>query len=127
MVMTLQKSLCPLLLLSKILGICSFLQSPPRESILWKIYSLCLALGYSVYHIMASSKGLSFDSTDTNFVTKIIESFNRYAGLICLVCLILTSVLMQNQLVRVWQQIAEIDQIFGEKLNIVIDNTITFR
>lgn len=120
MVLKLRKALFPLHFMSKVFCIGPFSLQKLQSSKSGTIITLCQAIAYTIFHLWMSDDDMSAESR--NMVRQLIDSYNRYSGFCAFCFLVVASTLVQKKIVRVIQNIEEIDWIFEQKLNVTVDN-----
>lgn len=119
-----KQSIYPLFIISKFTGTWPFSLYPLKVSVLGTLLSVGTITGYSIYHIIAAARNTAVSKTNTiSFITIIIESFNRYSGLFCVVVLSCTMNINQRNMVRALEVIEEVDREFASVITYPIDNT----
>lgn len=85
-------------------------KSPIKLSKIWFIYSVLVLIGYGYFHVSAAQHDLS--ARGVNFVTTLIDYYNKYSGLVLFITCILVTLIRQRTLCKVIQLIEEHDQLF---------------
>lgn len=120
MALKLKQALLPLHIISKVLCIGPFSLGKLESSKFGSIITLCQAFSYSIFHIWMSNYDLS--KTAKNMVRQLIDSYNRFSGFIAFCFLVVATILVQRKIVRLIQNIEDIDCVFEEKFNMTVDN-----
>lgn len=122
----LRNALIPIYILSKILCIHPFSLSPLKCSTGGSILAISMAIGYSIFHLYsAKTDYASNDSKDeekSNLVAAIIDAYNRYSGFSAFCLLIISSIYLQNYVVKAIKQLEEIDVHFRQTYKFDVDN-----
>lgn len=85
-------------------------KSPIGISKLWSTYSLLVLIGYGYFHVSAAQLDLS--ARGVNFVTTLIDYYNKYSGLVLFIACIMVTLFRQRKLCKVLHLIEEHDQLF---------------
>ncbi|XP_037033185.1 putative gustatory receptor 28b [Bradysia coprophila] len=124
---SLKRALWPLFIVSKLFGICPFSIRHERVSYLGTIVSIVMLASYCSFHFISASDELTDNSSETNFVTMAINSFNRYSGIVSLFVIAVMGIVHQKEILNALQIMHSIDGIFRKEVNIEIDDSIYSR
>lgn len=147
---SLKQALWPLFIVSKLFGICPFSIRHERISYVGTFLSTVMLISYCSFHFIRSvvrrvsisirlylilrfiacisvSGELTDNSSDTNFVTMTINSFNRYSGIVSLFVISVMGIVHQTRILNAVQIMHSIDSMFRRDVNIQIDDSIYSR
>lgn len=116
----LRKSMLPLYIISKILCTGAFSLKNLRPSPFGTIITICQAIGYCIFHVWSSRHSMS--QSVKNMVRQLIDAHNQYCGLSAFCFLVIASLFMQPKIVRIIQNLEDIDRMFQQKLCVAVDN-----
>lgn len=120
MALKLRIALLPLHIISKILCIGPFTLRTLQPSKYGIIITICQAMAYSIFHLWMSDRDMSGENK--NMIRQLIDSYNRFSGFCAFCFLVVASICIQRNIVRVIRNIEEVDDMFEKKLIITIDN-----
>lgn len=118
--MPLRKSMLPLYIISKLLCSGAFSLNNLRPSKFGTIITICQAFAYCIFHVYSSRHSMS--KSVKNMVRQLIDAHNQYVGLSAFCFLVFASLFVQPKVVRIIQNLEDIDRIFQQNLNITVDN-----
>lgn len=120
----LREFILPLYIVSKFFCTHPFSRKPLKTSFWGSTITLVIAIGYSVFHLTSAKRDMNMPETgaNANFVATIIDSFNRYSGFCNFCVLVIASIAVQGKIVRVIELCEDVDNLFKEKYNIIVDN-----
>lgn len=124
--LTLQKSLLPLIVPSKLLGLCVYSTNPFKPSYFGTIIALCGATIFSFFFLIDKSDEISIKEVSNDFVANILFLYDHYGDLTTMMIYILFGILLQGKLVKALQMIQDVDQVFTDELNVKINNWTIF-
>lgn len=116
----LRKSMLSLHIISKILCTGAFSLKSLRPSKFGTMFTICQAFGYCIFHVWTSRHNMS--QSVKNMVRQLIDTHNQYCGLCAFCFLVIASLLMQSKIVRIIQNLEDVDRIFQQKLSVAVDN-----
>lgn len=119
-ILPLRKSMLPLYIISKILCTGAFSLKNLRPSTFGTIITICQAFGYCIFHAWSSRHNMS--QSVKNMVRELIDTHNQYCGLCAFCFLVIASLFMQQNIVRIIRNLEDVDRIFQQKLNVAVDN-----
>lgn len=125
MALRLRSSLLPLYVLSKLLCIHPFSRIPLKKSFWGSVSAGLGAIGYAMFHLASAKLSMGSSSTDNkgpNFVALIIDSYNRYSGLCCLMVIAINAISVQGKLVEAIGCLERVDEMFDKDMSLVVDN-----
>lgn len=112
---SLRKALAPMLLYSRLAGVCPFGRNPPKVSKFGSFMSILISASFSIFHFLGTFKSL-IKKSDPNFVAITINSFNRYQGIASMLLYISMAAIFQGRIVQGLLTMESVDKIFIEKL-----------
>lgn len=83
-----------------------------KLSKLWPLYSLAVLIGYSYFH--SSGAQIDLKAANGNFVTTLIDYYNKYSGLLLFVICILLTLLRQGKLIAALKLLEDCDHLLGK-------------
>lgn len=119
--MELRKAILPLYIVAKVLCTSPFSLKPLWPSFFGTIITICQAIGYTIFHLWMVNRDLTAESTK-NLVRQLIDSYNRYSGFCAFLFLVVISTWNQAKIVKVIQNIEDVDRMLEQKLDTHIDN-----
>lgn len=124
MVDALRDSLWPLFIVSKISCTHTFSRKTLRTSRWGSLIAVFIAAAYSVFHIESAHRTLSDDEIveNTNAVTAIIDSYNRYSGFCGFAIIIVASIVIQGKIVHFIQLLEHVDGVLGQCYSMRVEN-----
>lgn len=79
-----------------------------EKSVVGVVFNLLVGFAYYAFHLK-SAYAQMISQEDTNFVTKLIDSYNQYAGCSILMLIIVNSCYFQSSIVRVVEHLQTVD------------------
>lgn len=115
----------PLFIISTLLCTHSFIRKTLRTSLWGSSLAVTVAIGYSVFHLQSAQQKATNDDaskTDTNAVTAIIDSYNRYSGFCGFAVIVIASIIVQENIVDVIRMLEHVDVVFAQDYALHVDN-----
>lgn len=113
-------SYIPLHLISKCVALDAFSIKSLRPSWIGTSISIGLWISYTTFHVYSAQTNLN--QNDLNFISLIIDSYNRYSNLFCLCVIIIMANFQQKKLSAIHNQFEYVDEVCSKHLSLTINN-----